>query len=812
MPEHPQEPPAPAADALFGGAPGSDAPEPQFDSAGALFDSTPADNLFGPADQPPRNTAAAPDAPVPTDMFASASELWGAPTGSDWLGAHEEKQAEPQEAAMAAQQPAEQLQCDSARDSHPEPAPELAPAPAPAPAPEPATAATHEPTVESAPEPAKEHAQGLFSESTAELFPAPQSQNEPFAAPSDPFAAPASAHEPFPAPTPIYPQAHNLFGASKTEWQDAVHDAPDTATLFGSPQAPASKHVLHDPTFAIDDGQTPELEEQYAGHHAPHEHEHHVHEAYENGQGDSGVEHHPEPQAEGQAESHAQEYAPEDYAPEDYTEGYAPEGYLPEGYAGGYAGEYAPDGYAPEAYAPEGHVPESYAPEGYAPEGYAHEGYAHEGYAPEGYAHEGYAHEGYAHEGYAPEGYAPEGHVPESYAPEGSVPEGYAPEGYSPEGYAPEGYAPEGHVPESYAPEGYAPESYAPEGHVPEGHLPEGYDRDQFVGENNTADTLPSDLFGADPYRPEADDTFIPETGEHYKPLDAYISKHFEENLHVPPDTYEEPEYNPHRDMLGLDVHGHMLTPIREAPSLAEEAEEDVPKDGDASAGSVVDHHIVLQRNLADANARIEALERECSMLHDAAAARDALQAENARLREQLEREAVHHAQSIDTQLSEALAKLSVARANTEQGERELQQKDAALAQANARITELEAQFARSAANSEHQRSSREGHRRSATATLLQTPQLAQTEVQSTPLPVRASPNHPKMPAQQQHRRHESLSMLRARIGERADHAPPTSTLGAGKPTATNGRPATDQFSTEALLFCSSCKGDLIIV
>ena len=100
-----------------------------------------------------------------------------------------------------------------------------------------------------------------------------------------------------------------------------------------------------------------------------------------------------------------------------------------------------------------------------------------------------------------------------------------------------------------------------------------------------------------------------------------------------------------------------------------------------------------------------------------------------------------------------------------------------------------------------------------------------------------------QLPPAQQHRRAASLQVLRARIGEEAADAKhgtgeaqapqtqlPTSVISvvgakqaldsaaerAAHTPSANGagaaRPQPSQFSTEALLFCASCRGDLIIV
>ena len=398
-------------------------------------------------------------------------------------------------------------------------------------------------------------------------------------------------------------------------------------------------------------------------------------------------------------------------------------------------------------------------------------------------------------------------HAPESFV--GEYTEGYVPEGYA-HGYAP--YAHEGTY-DGYAPEGYEGEytgydpAYAQEYRASDA-AENPYGDAYGYSENGVVDDgPPAELFGADPYSSNQDGTtHVPEAGEHYKPLEEYVRHPFEENLHVPEDAH----HDLHQETLGLDVHGHMLTPIREVPALAEEA--DAEDDGDvdkvdASADSVVDHHVALQDDLANAHARIAALEREVSV-------RDELAAENERLRMQLAQTGAPS--STDVQLAEALAKLSVARADQDRSEKEAQERDAALAEAHERIQRLEADLrsATERAGSAEKRSvdarQREGHRRSATATLMQTPRLATQENQRAfPLPVRV-PSDAQVPAPQQPRRNESLSMLRARIGDQAEHAPPTSRLGENKPVL-QSRPA-DQFSTEALMFCSSCKGDLIIV
>lgn len=129
-------------------------------------------------------------------------------------------------------------------------------------------------------------------------------------------------------------------------------------------------------------------------------------------------------------------------------------------------------------------------------------------------------------------------------------------------------------------------------------------------------------------------------------------------------------------------------------------------------------------------------------------------------------------------------------------------------------------------------------HRRSATAAYVATPRLSplaeQEPVAFTPRAPSDGPRRPtrfreEIPDEQRHRRRESLQMLRARMDEDAEAsknpaAPklPSSTLSIVQgPSSTSAvqsdgtsaaKNKANQFSQDALLFCSSCKGDLIIV
>ena len=129
-------------------------------------------------------------------------------------------------------------------------------------------------------------------------------------------------------------------------------------------------------------------------------------------------------------------------------------------------------------------------------------------------------------------------------------------------------------------------------------------------------------------------------------------------------------------------------------------------------------------------------------------------------------------------------------------------------------------------------------HRRSATAAYVATPRLSTlSEQEPMPLRRRAPTEDVRRPTrmrdeitpEQRHRRRESLQMLRARMDEAegaAATAPvqrlPSSTLSivdapgavtsAVQDERRGARTQTRQFSQDALLFCSSCRGDLIIV
>ena len=127
-------------------------------------------------------------------------------------------------------------------------------------------------------------------------------------------------------------------------------------------------------------------------------------------------------------------------------------------------------------------------------------------------------------------------------------------------------------------------------------------------------------------------------------------------------------------------------------------------------------------------------------------------------------------------------------------------------------------------------------HKRSATtsAAAPRLPPLAEQEL-SVQLPRRQPTDKPRMrrnpdmPASQQHQRKTSLSMLRARMSSDASDATPfTPSLPTRKLSIVQtgddniassvqnrvdmARTQSNQFSQDALLFCSSCKGDLIIV
>lgn len=126
-------------------------------------------------------------------------------------------------------------------------------------------------------------------------------------------------------------------------------------------------------------------------------------------------------------------------------------------------------------------------------------------------------------------------------------------------------------------------------------------------------------------------------------------------------------------------------------------------------------------------------------------------------------------------------------------------------------------------------------HRRSKTTAHVATPRLSPLTEEPMPLARRAPTEDARRPSrfrdeitpEQRHRRRESLQMLRARMDESSEQSAPgprlpsstlsivqapdtvTSSVQDGRPGA---RAQSSQFSQDALLFCSSCRGDLIIV
>lgn len=182
---------------------------------------------------------------------------------------------------------------------------------------------------------------------------------------------------------------------------------------------------------------------------------------------------------------------------------------------------------------------------------------------------------------------------------------------------------------------------------------------------------------------------------------------------------------------------------------------------------------------------------------------------------------------------------LHAARVHIHKLEMELTKEAAQAHAAQRRVRELESDLpssARRVVSNPVPPSGSRMHRRSATAAYLATPRLSPlSEQESAPLVRRAPTEEVRRPTRfredispdQRHRRRESLQMLRARMDEAGDHAAPvprlpsstlsivqapdavTSSVHEGKQGV---RSQPRQFSQDALLFCSSCKGDLIIV
>ena len=248
--------------------------------------------------------------------------------------------------------------------------------------------------------------------------------------------------------------------------------------------------------------------------------------------------------------------------------------------------------------------------------------------------------------------------------------------------------------------------------------------------------------------------------------------------------------------------------------------------DADASAGPEVER---LAADLAEARAQLEALRTECKAL---AGAKEALEA-------QLDTQRSELAQCRDELAAAREQRLASERTNADRMtklQREHREALQALqaehrAALDAMTPSADAAPAPHALQERRVSALLRAHKRSATTSSSSRMSLAEAETGDF-LPRRQPSEKPRMrrdaalTPSQAHHRQASLQMLRARMSSDAEEvagpAPPTSTLSivqdehrvasTVQDQVEMARTHSHQFSQDALLFCSSCQGDLIIV
>lgn len=455
---------------------------------------------------------------------------------------------------------------------------------------------------------------------------------------------------------------------------------------------------------------------------------------------------------------------------------------------------------------------------------------------------------------YAPSGeqdrYAPSGED-DRYAPSTGESDRYAPSAGDADRYAPSEDA------ERYAPSAGDADRYAPQDETPSTSAPQGFDAAKLFDSeaqpenvDATGDSTTHDLF------PEPTTHSILDPARHDERFALEGSPYSEEMAEAHPSTYllgspiaEDPEaesaldadslHTARRTILALEAERRQLMDSVRRPPLTQA--------NDAAARIAA-----LDTAVAQAQEELVQAHKEQALLADEVTK---LQAEAQRLR----------TRSSDTSL---LAELETLRAENRALQAEIAsgahtRQDEELHEARAHIRKLEAELTKEAAQvhaaqrrvlelerdvptSQGRRvvsnpvlpSGGRLHRRSATAAYVATPRLTplaeQEPVAFTPRAPSDGPRRPtrfreEIPDEQRHRRRESLQMLRARMDEDAEAskspaAPklPSSTLSIVQgPSSTSAvqsdgtsaaKNKANQFSQDALLFCSSCKGDLIIV
>ena len=261
-----------------------------------------------------------------------------------------------------------------------------------------------------------------------------------------------------------------------------------------------------------------------------------------------------------------------------------------------------------------------------------------------------------------------------------------------------------------------------------------------------------------------------------------------------------------------------------------------------ATAAALETELAAVRAELASAAEARDALRRESEQLQRDLSTRvaearaapsnavlEAARDESAMLRAELERERKEHAAATDALRREHAAAMDSLRKEYAASADALRKEHATAIDYDARLRQVEGRL--DARPNERRVSAPRMHRRSATAAAAP-PRLAplaekETGMFSAPRRPTETPRmcrQEPLPPSQQHQRRTSLQMLRARMDEAgAPPAPPlpTSTLSIRRDedvamsaveSRDHARAQPSQFSQDALLFCPSCRNDLIIV
>ncbi|WFC98280.1 hypothetical protein MYAM1_001005 [Malassezia yamatoensis] len=355
----------------------------------------------------------------------------------------------------------------------------------------------------------------------------------------------------------------------------------------------------------------------------------------------------------------------------------------------------------------------------------------------------------------------------------------------------------------------------------------------EFESQGSEADRTTHDLFA-----------IAEEPSESYVDADGKDTQHKEADMEqsLGPSSVQYNPYAPEPEDLSASQKDHLHTAHRTIASLETERRQLMDSANDAAAQISILNTTITQlqeeiTRLQDENHKSRAeVEQALSNAPRVEAEGESSSDELSRLREEnarIQAELAQYKQKSD------LSDIKIAQAHIRKLEEELNKEATASHTAKLRVRELESQAShesRRVVSNPVLPSTGRLHRRTATSASLSAPRLSPLAEQNSITMLKRAPtegirrpsrHREDITPEQRHRRRESLQMLRARINESNDEVSsgprlPSSTFsivqaqdqvtGSVHLDQPDSRNQAKQFSRDALLFCSSCRGDLIIV